>query len=401
MNQVPIESGSSVERDLLPLVRPELLQRKAYAAASPDRSSIRLHANENPCSLEMETGQVSSTAAQDRASGETSPEHNPEQGEFTPERELNRYPSPHPEELVAAMASYYQVSSESVMPVRGSDDGIDLLIRVFCRAGVDRIAISSPAFGMYRSSAEIQGAEVIDIPLIEEGGQFSLDQTTLCDKTSQAKLVFICTPNNPSGHSVSASVIESMCVSLAGKSIVVVDEAYIEFSEHPSVASLLQRHSNLVILRTLSKAFAAAGLRCGAVLADPALVLILRSVASPYALAAPVVDMAVSAFESSALSRLGDRCRFLNAQRDALVSALGAYQCVLHVYHSDANFLLVRFKDVDTVLCAFEDANILVRNFSKSTGSLDCLRISIGTEDENRAVLAVLDQLQTNQETMK
>jgi len=386
MPQVTPETQPSVERDLLSLVRQGLLTRTAYAAASPDRTAIRLHANENPWSLEQQ--------------GDGNDEHEGESVDTTA-RELNRYPSPHPQPLVVAMARYYQVPESSVMPVRGSDDGIDLLIRVFCRAGEDSITISSPAFGMYRSSAEIQGAGVIDVPLAEDDGQFFLDCDALVQagerENAQSKLVFICTPNNPSGNSVSLADIEAICQSLQGRSIVVVDEAYIEFSELPSASSLLEKYSNLVVLRTLSKAFGAAGLRCGAVLGHPALVQVLRSVATPYALSTPVVDLALSAFESSAMARLAERCDFLVNARQELVQALEKHPQVKHIYPSDANFLLVRFDDTQKVLSAFQNANVLVRDFSKSAGSEGCLRISIGTARENKAVLAVLDQLPQKQ----
>lgn len=379
---------SSVDKaidQVLSLVRPELLQRVAYQSASPKRSAIRLHANENPWSIESPS-QVNAAASGDSSSNELD------------ERELNRYPAPNPLDLAHAMANYYGVNAEQLLAVRGSDDGIDLLLRAFCSAGQDSITISSPTFGMYRAFAEVQGAGIIDIPLLESGGVFSLDYEATVQAARNSKLLFICSPNNPTAHSVSRSVIESLCKDLQGDCMVVVDEAYIEFSNRRSVADMLSMHTNLMVLRTLSKAFGAAGIRCGAVLSHPRIIDLLRSIATPYALPTPVVELALAGFQPAALERLRERCRFLAEHCALLADALRNHPQVEQVYPGDANFLLVRFCDTAVVYNALVQADVLVRDFSKAKGCAGCLRVSVGEESENRAVLDVLDKLQSGAE---
>lgn len=381
------DNTNELEPSVVSLVRPELLKRVAYVAASPERTAIRLHANENPWSIES----ADATSGSDAWQGAS----NSDQHTNTNERELNRYPSPRPADLAEAMADYYAVNVEQVLPVRGSDDGIDLLMRAFCSAGTDSITISSPTFGMYKASAEVQGAAIVDVPLLEQAGVFSLDYEATVEAARRSKLLFICTPNNPTAHSVPRSVIESLCSDLEGDCMVIVDEAYIEFSNRRSAAELLSQHTNLVVLRTLSKAFGAAGIRCGAVLAHPQIISVLQSISTPYALATPVVELAVAGFQPDALVRLRNRCRFLVEHSAQLAEALNDHPLVEQVYPGDANFLLVRFRECSQVYQSLLEANILVRDFSTAKGCKDCLRISVGQETDNRAVLAALDQLQS------
>ena len=384
-------SENSAIDEVLSLVRPELLQRVAYQSASPKRTAIRLHANENPWSIES-----TASAGVEPVSGNISAQDSVENSAHkVEERELNRYPAPNPLDLAKAMASYYGVAAEQLLAVRGSDDGIDLLLRAFCIAGQDSITISSPTFGMYRASAEVQGAGIVDAPLLESDGVFSLDYESTVKAARESKLLFICSPNNPTAHSVPRSTIESLCKELQGDCMVVVDEAYIEFSHRRSVADIMSSHSNLMVLRTLSKAFGAAGIRCGAVLAHPRIIELLRSISTPYALPTPVVELALAGFEPAALERVHARCRFLVEHCALLSDALKDHPFVEHVYPGDANFLLVRFHDSDEVYKALVQADVLVRDFSKATGSAGCLRISVGEESENRAVLNVLDKLQS------
>lgn len=358
--------------NVLALARPAIVNRSAYLAASPDRTLIRLHANESPWSLE----DVSLT---ERPTNDN-------------QRELNRYPDPQPAQLLAQMSRFYGVPESQVLPVRGSDDGIDLLIRAFCEAGTDSITVSNPTFSMYASFAEIQGARVVDVPLLQQAG-FSLDTDGIAAVSPASKLVFVCTPNNPTGHSVSVSEIQGLCRELAGQSIVVVDEAYIEFSPHESVASTLADIDNLVVLRTLSKAFGAAGIRCGAVLACPDIVLLLRSINTPYALPTPTIDLAIEALSENGLKAMDWRARYLAEQARQLHDSLHAHPTVLNVFASDSNFLLVKFSNAGAVCNALRNAGVLVRDFSNATGAAGCLRISAGYEDENHKVLQILDRL--------
>lgn len=348
------------------LARPELLTRSAYVTAVPDRSLIRLHANESPFAMATESSS-----------------------------ELNRYPDPGAATLVAAMSGYYAVSNDSVLPVRGSDDGIDLLIRAFCRPYQDSITVCPPTFSMYASFAEVQGAAVNAVPLNSES-DFKPDIEAVEAVSPAAKLVFVCSPSNPLGCSVAQSDVIALCERLQGKSVVVLDEAYAEFSPQNSMVSLLSRFSNLVILRTLSKAFAAAGIRCGAVLAQAEVIELLRSIMSPYSLPTQTIEQGLKCLSDDGIKAMRERSDFLVAERMRMAKAMNDLRGVVKIYPSDANFLLVKFDDAATVLKLLRDAGVLVRDFSKAVGTTGCLRISVGSAEENRRVLSVLGVLSAN-----
>ena len=282
MKHKPVDSAA-----VLALIRPELLQRSPYVAAVPDRDAIRLHANENPWSIDDsdDTGssQIEPTSDILKALGSVASNSDSFHSSQGNDQELNRYPQQRPAALVASMADYYDTEADCVLPVRGGDDGIDLVIRAFCRAGKDSIQISSPTFGMYASYAQIQDAAVVDVPLIDDDSGFSLDTDTVISQGKNSKIVFLCSPNNPTGHSLSIEQISRVCSELSGLSVVVLDEAYIEFSSRQSAVSLLAQYPNLIIVRTLSKALGAAGLRCGALLAHPDIIAVLQGICTPYA----------------------------------------------------------------------------------------------------------------------
>jgi len=386
---------------VLSLIRPELLERSPYVAGVPDRKAIRLHANENPWSIQEATASEGpeihkiASIVNSPDVGERAIDSNAEAFHSTAglHQELNRYPEQRPALLVEKMAGYYGVEPQNILPVRGGDDGIDLLIRAFCTAGKDSIQISSPTFGMYSSYAQIQNAAVVDVPLLERGDGFSLDVSSVIEQGSSSKLVFLCSPNNPTGHSLSLQQISRICSALSGSSIVVLDEAYIEFSQHQSAAALLSEYPNLVIIRTLSKAHGAAGLRCGAVLANSGIVRVMQSICTPYALPTPIVELAISGLESEQLQLTHDRCQQLKGHCAILTETLVDHPLVKKVYASDANFLLVRFYDAETVNTVLKEQGVLVRDFSNTEGCEGCLRISIGKVQENQKVLRVLGSI--------
>src|SRR5690606_37428746 len=244
---------------ILELARPDIRALQPYQHASWEPSLERLHANEMPW----------------RASGDTSVAG------------LNRYPEPQPVELLTHLARLYGVAPENLLVGRGSDEGIDLIVRAFCRAERDSVIICPPTFGMYKVSARIQGAGVIEVPLLRERG-FAFDtEGVLAAWRDGVKIVFVCSPNNPTGNLIEHTTIEQLCQALADRALVVVDEAYIEFADAPSAVTLLGRYSNLVVLRTLSKAYALAGARCGALIAHPEIVSLLARVLTPYAIPEP------------------------------------------------------------------------------------------------------------------
>ena len=300
----------------------------------------------------------------------------------------NRYPDPQPAALVDALTRLYGVRREQLLVGRGSDEAIDLLVRAFCRAGRDAILVQPPTFGMYAVCARIQDAGVIEAPL---RGDFTLDvDATLAALTSAVKLVFVCTPNNPAGSVVPRADIERLAQALAGRALLVVDEAYVEFADEGSVADLLDRYDNLAVLRTLSKAWALAGARIGCLLAHPDVVALLRKIIPPYPLPLPSVNAALLALSGWGQANARAHIDIVRAERAHLRAALVRLPGVRAVLPSQANFLTVRFDDAGAVYRRLFDAGIVVRDVRRYPGLDDALRITIGTPAENEKVLAAL-----------
>lgn len=301
---------------------------------------------------------------------------------------LHRYPDPQPAALLAALAALYGVAPEQVLVGRGSDEAIDLLVRAFCRPGVDAVAICPPTFGMYAVAAGIQGARLIEVALTAQCG---LDADALLARVdATTRLVFLCSPNNPTGGLTPLAQIERVARALDGRALVVVDEAYIEFADAPSAASLLTRYPNLAVLRTLSKAHALAGARIGTLLAAPEVVGLLRRIMPPYPVPTPCAQAALRALAPAAQAETARRVALLRAERERLAAALPRLPGVCAVLPSAANFLCVRFADAARVYAAALAAGVVLRDVGRYPGLANCLRLSIGSADENEAVLAVL-----------
>lgn len=348
---------------VLELARPDLIGLQPYQHAAWEPTLERMHANELPW----------------RGLGDNST------------RGLNRYPEPQPRELALRLARLYGVGPERVLIGRGSDEAIDLLVRGFCRAERDRIVICPPTFGMYRVAARIQGAEIIEVPLDREHG-FALEEAALLERWSPGtKILFLCSPNNPTGNLLDSAAIERICTRLEGKALVVVDEAYTEFSGAPSFSSALERHSNLVVLRTLSKAYALAGARCGTLLGDPALVDLLRRMIAPYALPAPTIEAALQALEPAQQVIAQARRELVIAERGRLALALARAPLVRKVWPSAANFLLIECVDAERAFRAALAAGLLIRDLRGYSGLGQHLRITIGTPEQNDRLVRALE----------
>lgn len=349
--------------DVLALARPEIRALRPYAHAAWRPGLVRLHANENPWRDEADGTQAG----------------------------LNRYPEPQPAELVARVAGLYGVSPSQVLLGRGSDEGIDLLVRAFCAAGQDRILVCPPTFGMYGVAAAIQGAGITEVPLDRSRG-FALDAAAVASAwTPGLKIAFLCSPNNPTGNLLSSAAIGEVLDAYAGRALVVVDEAYAEFAPGASLVSWLPRYPHLVILRTLSKAYGLAGARLGAVLAAPEIVELLRRMIPPYALTVPTIEAALAALSPAGLERCRARVTRLVEERARLAAALAAHPLVERVWPSDANFLLVKCADADRVLEAGIRGGLLVRDVRRQPGLERCLRITVGTPAENTRLIASLE----------
>ncbi len=300
----------------------------------------------------------------------------------------HRYPEPQPPALVNALAELYAVRRDQLLLTRGSDDGIDLLVRAFCRAGTDAILIQEPTFGMYAVCARIQGAGVITVPLAAD---FTLDvDAVLAALTPAVKLVFVCAPNNPSGQRVEQSALLQLAGALTGRALLVVDEAYVEFATGGSAAAWLDCHPHLVVLRTLSKAWALAGARLGSVLAGAEVIELLRRILPPYPLPRPSVDAALRALSATGCAAARERIATMRVQREQVASALRHIALVREVLPSQANFLAVRFHDVQAAWQCLLDAGVVVRDVRRYRGLGDALRITIGTPTENARMLAAL-----------
>lgn len=348
--------------DPVDLARPEIRALAPYASARAlaDAAGILLNANENPWP--------------------------PVGGE---ELALNRYPDPQPAELRARLAALYGVDPARMLITRGSDEGIDLLHRAFCRAGLDRVLVSPPCFGMYALSARVQGAAVVEAPLVERDGEFGLPDD-LETRAAGCRLAFVTSPNNPTGNRVTCERVARLADALDGDGLVVVDEAYIEFDPDSSVLSLLDAHRNLVVLRTLSKAHALAGCRLGCVIADPGVIELLRRIIAPYPLPTPTVAAAMRALTPEALEAQREHLQVLGREKDRLVTVLTDHPGLVRVWPGYANFVLVRAADGPGLVRAAAEAGIRLRDQSAQPGLADCVRITVGTPEENDALVQFL-----------
>lgn len=304
----------------------------------------------------------------------------------------NRYPDPQPRQLVRRLAELYGVRDDQLLIGRGSDEGIDLLVRAFCAAGRDAILISPPTFGMYATCARVQGAGVVEAPL---GGGFALDvDAVLAVMTPAVKLVFVCAPNNPTGAGVPRDDILRLAAALENRALLVVDEAYVEFTDPQgacgSVSGCLDAHENLVVLRTLSKAWALAGVRIGCVLADARVITLLRKIMPPYPLPVPCVEGALHTLSCDGERAMCERVAAIRSERTRMRDELVRLACVRDVLPSQANFLAVRLADAGAAYAALLEAGVVVRDARRYPRLGNALRITVGTLAENDRVLDVL-----------
>jgi histidinol-phosphate aminotransferase len=344
---------------LISLARPDIVSLKPYAHAAWLPSLTRMHANEAPW---RPTGD-------DSIAG------------------LNRYPEPQPQALIERLASLYGVSAAQVLATRGADEAIDVLSRIYLRAGSDAILQCGPTFGMYQVAARIQGAEVIELPLDRNQGWSVDPERVLAAWQPHIKLVYLCSPNNPTANLMSEAALSRICSALDGKAIVVIDEAYVEWSRAASLAGWLERFQTLAILRTLSKAHALAGARLGALLASPDLIQIARRVIPPYALAQPTIEAALRALEPEELAASHARLEILLLERDYLRQGLVHSPLVEKVWPSDANFLLIDCRDADRFMKRSIAGGLIVRDLRAHPALPQSLRVSVGTRAQNDRLL--------------
>ncbi|MFO4643610.1 histidinol-phosphate transaminase [Vibrio cholerae] len=295
---------------------------------------------------------------------------------------LNRYSDCQPKAMIQAYANYAGVQPEQVLTSRGADEGIELLIRAFCEPNQDAILFCPPTYGMYAISAETFGVERKKVPLTAD---WQLDLPSIEANLDRVKLVFVCSPNNPTGNLVKRADIIKLLDMTKDRAIVVMDEAYIDFCTEASTVDLLAQYPNLAILRTLSKAFALAGLRCGFTLANAELINVLLKVIAPYPVPVPVAEIAVQALSPAGLARAKYQVLDLGANRAYLQVGLSMVPGV-QVFEGWGNYLLVKFPDGDALFKAAWEHGIILRNSPIE----NCVRISVGNREECEKTVAFI-----------
>lgn len=321
----------------------------------------------------------------------------PGKGDYTISSDnINRYPDFQPDNLLNAYSNYCGLNRKQILATRGADEGIELIIRSFCRAYQDSILICPPTYGMYAISAENHGAGIIKVPLVNspQGKQLNIEE--IAKQVGKVKVVFLCSPGNPTGNLLTKEQIIHTIELFKDSAIVVVDEAYIEytneFSPKQTSTPLLVDYDNVIVLRTLSKAFALAGLRCGFTLASKDVITLLSKVIAPYPISAPVAEIASQAL-STDLDKMTERVQACNNIKITLSVWLNEQSWCAEVFTSDANFILFRCVSKSEKARVFEllvNKNILIRDQSKQMQLENCLRISIGSEQEIAQLKEVL-----------
>ncbi|OSN11093.1 histidinol-phosphate transaminase [Lonsdalea iberica] len=303
---------------------------------------------------------------------------------------LNRYPECQPKQVIDRYAAYAGVRPEQVLASRGADEGIELLIRAFCEPGKDAILFCPPTYGMYAVSAETFGVER---RTAQSTADWQLDMASIERQLDNVKVIYVCSPNNPTGNLVNPEDLRRLLTLAQDKALVVIDEAYIEFCPEASTVSWLADYPHLVILRTLSKAFALAGLRCGFTLANEDVILLLLKVIAPYPLSLPVADIAAQALSETGVAKMKANVAEILDNRQWLADKLQPLDCVQSVFPSESNYLLVKFDPTTQVFKSLWDQGIILRDQNKQPGLAGCLRITVGTRYECERVIAALQAL--------
>ena len=299
------------------------------------------------------------------------------------ENGYNRYPDPHQAELKARIGGIKGIPVNNLFLGNGSDEAIDLVFRIFCEPGKDNAVIMAPSYGMYGVAAVINDVEVRSIRL---DADFNLDSEELlaaCDE--RTKVIFLCSPNNPSGNAFELKQLLDICDRFPG--VVVVDEAYADFSEKGSLAKEATVRDNLIVLQTLSKARAMAGLRIGLAISSAEVIRLMSMVKYPYNLSRAAMEKASQFLEKP----IDDEVNTIISERKRLASVLPRFPFVRQVFPSDANFILVRVDDANALYDYLLDKGIIVRNRTRVPGCAGCLRLTVGLPAENKALLNALD----------
>ena len=341
--------------DILDYVQPHIKRLKPYSSARHEfkgNASIFLDANENPNN--------SST---------------------------NRYPDPFQESLKSIIKDHLNVNSNQIILGNGSDEIIDLIFRLFCTPGKDSVITMPPTYGMYDVSAGIQNVDIINVPL--SNGFEIQEQQVIQAIQNNTKIIFICSPNNPTGNSLDKEKIKFILNNFKG--LVVVDEAYAEYAD-TDLSNELNNHHNLLISRTFSKARGMAGIRLGIGVGHEKIIALLNKIKPPYNVNQLTQDYALNKLKNHS-EELEKTIKINKQQREFVSAELSKLDIVEFVYPTDANFLLVKFKNSDLIFNKLKEKGIIVRDRSKNYNCSNCLRITIGKPDENNILIKELNQL--------
>lgn len=336
-------------------VRPNILAMEPYSSARDEfkgEASVYLDANENPYN-----------------------------------RPYNRYPDPMQWKLKERIAEVKSVPKGSILLGNGSDEPIDLIIRAFCVPGKDSILTLEPTYGMYQVAAEVNDIYCKKVKLTADF-QINLPELLSAIDTT-VKAIFICSPNNPTGNSLKRSDIYKILDGFEG--IVVVDEAYIDFSADSSLSKNLNDYGNLIVLQTLSKAWGAAGIRLGMAFASPEIIAVLNKIKYPYNVNQLTQEKALEILNNQ--SKMEEQLKAILEERTRLQQELNDLPLIMKIYPTDANFILVRVDDANAVYAKLASDGIIVRNRNKVTLCANCLRITVGTPEEDDALLKALRKM--------
>jgi histidinol-phosphate aminotransferase len=303
----------------------------------------------------------------------------------------HRYPEPQPRAIVERLAEHFGAPASHALLSRGAEEAISLLVRAFCTARVDGVLVNTPTFAMYEVATRIQDAALHEVPL--RGDDFRLDHDRIASvlrEHPRTKLVFVCTPNNPTGNLVAPAEILDLCARTRGTSLVVADETYLEYADAPSLIPAIHDHPNLVVLRTLSKAYGLAGERCGVTLAHPAVISVLRRILPPYPMTRSSLDVVARSITPEGIAYARANIATVCAERDRVQAELARSPIVERVFPSSTNFVLFRTPEPAPLVEAFRAAGIRVRDRSDIDGIRGCVRVTIGLPAHNDRVLDVL-----------
>jgi histidinol-phosphate aminotransferase len=300
---------------------------------------------------------------------------------------LNRYPDPYHKELKKAVSDFKGIPEEKIFLGNGSDEIIDLCFRVFCRPGIDKILTFTPTYGMYEVSASINDTEVVKVPL---NGSFQIDtrkvKPLLSDK--KLKLIFICSPNNPTGNCMNYADVEHIISSFKG--IVIIDEAYMDFSEKPSLMKLIDKYPNLIMMQTFSKALGLASVRVGMAFTNPKIIQYFNKIKPPYNIS--TINQQAALNKLSGIDKMRIQVKRIKKEKALLSAKLSEMSLIEKIYPSDANFILVKVKNADLVYNSLVQMNIITRN--RNSVVKNCIRITVGKPSENKLLVNALKTIE-------